>query len=177
MLLLLFIIKSCQLFSVYFNHFRQRTEVSSFKINSPALRPTIAGASLAALPVLTVRLDPAAGVWDLYVFQRLVAEDIPLVENKGARQFTLTSGAQGAMVLNLTLSDESPLFVDANHNGIDDAFEKQKRNGSLLAANAPAAERKALAAEWKAAQTVAKPVPWKIRRPVPDEAVAAVTPR
>lgn len=138
---------------------------------------THAGASLAALPLLTVRLDPAAGVWDLYVFQRLVAEDIPLVETRGARQFTLSPGAQGAMVMNLTLSDENPLFVDANNNGIDDAFEKQKRNGALLAARAPAADRKALANEWKSAQTAAKVAAWKIRRPVPDESVTAVIPK
>ena len=86
-------------------------------------------------------------------------------------------GPQGAMVMNLTLSDADPLFVDANTNGIDDAFEKQKRNGALLAANAPAADRKTLANEWKAAQSAAKAAPWKIRRPVPDEAVAAVSPK
>ncbi|MSU22483.1 MAG: hypothetical protein EXS32_01520 [Opitutus sp.] len=41
-------------------------------------------ASLAALPVLTVRLDPAAQVWALYRFNRLVAGDLPLLETKGA---------------------------------------------------------------------------------------------
>ena len=131
------------------------------------------GAPLAALPLLTVRLDPTAGVWDLYIFQRLVAEDIPLADSKGARQFTLQPGAQGAWLLNLTLSDENPLFVDANANGIDDTFEKTKRGGTLLAANATAADRKTLATEWKSAQSAANVPAWKIRRPVPDEAVAA----
>lgn len=135
------------------------------------------GASLAALPVFTVRLDPAAGVWDLYVFQRLVAEDLPLADVKGARQFAIKPGAQGAQVLGLVTSDENPLFVDANANGIDDTFEKQKRNGALLAANAPAAERIQLAQQWKDSQGAADVKPWKIRRPVPDNVVAVATPK
>jgi len=131
------------------------------------------GVALAALPVFTVRLDPAAGVWDLYLFQRLVAEDLPLADVKGARQFSLHPGAKGAWVLSLVGSDENPLFIDANANGIDDAFEATKRNGALLAANAPAADRTQLAQQWKASQTAAKLKPWKIRRPVPDAVVAA----
>lgn len=130
------------------------------------------GANLVALPVYTVRIDPAAGVWDLYAFQRLVAEDLPLGEVKGARQFSIKPGAQGAWVLNLTTSDDNPLYVDANANGIDDTFEKSKRNGALLAANAPATERTKLAQEWKASQQAADVKPWKIRRPVPDDVVA-----
>lgn len=131
------------------------------------------GIALAALPVLTVRLDPAAGVWDLFVFQKLVAEDVPLSAANGARQFALTAGAQGAWVMNLTMSDENPLFVDANRNGIDDAFEQTKQKGALLATNAPAADRKKLATEWKNSPSVAAAQPWKVRRPVPDATVAS----
>lgn len=126
------------------------------------------GADLVALPVLTLRLDPAAGTWDLFSFQRLVAEDIPLAEVRGARQFSVRPGAQGAWILNLTLSDENPLFVDTNGNGIDDAFEKSQRGGQLLATNAPAAQRTQLAQTWKAAQKAANIQPWRIRRPLPD---------
>ena len=130
------------------------------------------GVQLAALPVLTVRLDPTAGVWDLFVFQKMVAEDVPLPAANGPRQFSLQPGAQGAWLLNLTMSDENPLCVDANRNGIDDAFEQIKQKGVLLAANAPAADRKKLATEWKSNPAVAGAQPWKIRRPVPDAAVA-----
>jgi hypothetical protein len=131
------------------------------------------GADLVALPVLTLRLDPAAGVWDLYSFHRLVADDVPLPAAKDARQFSLTPGAQGAWVLNLVTSDENPLFLDANNNGIDDAFEKAQPGNKLLAANANAAQRTQLVQTWKTAQKTANVPAWKIRRPVPDTFIAA----
>ena len=40
------------------------------------------------------------------------------------------------------------------------------------AVTAPAADRKKLATEWKSNPAVAGAQPWKIRRPVPDAAVA-----
>ncbi len=129
-------------------------------------------APLAALPVLTVRLDPVANVWDLFVFQRLVADGIPLNELKGARQFSLQAGAQGAWILNLTTAAENPLFVDANSNGIEDGFERTQRKGSLLAADAPAMERRALIAEWRLNSLSHRVAPWKIRRPVPGVVTA-----
>jgi hypothetical protein len=127
------------------------------------------GAALAALPVLTVRVDPKAGVWDLYSFSRLVAEDLRLFETKVAtgKQCSLTAGKEGAWLCGLVSSDENPLFVDANGNGIDDKFEKQQR-GSLLAANATSADRLALAHQWKENQRTINAAPWKVRRPLPD---------
>ena len=137
------------------------------------------GADLVALPVLTLRLDPSAGVWDLFAFHRLVADDVPLPAAKGAREFSLKPGAQGAWVLNLVISDENPLFLDANNNGIDDAFEKaQPSTGNkLLAANATAPQRTQLAQTWKTAQKTANVPAWKIRRPVPDAVIAAARPK
>ncbi|MBI5693184.1 MAG: hypothetical protein HZC55_24165 [Verrucomicrobia bacterium] len=38
------------------------------------------GRNMAALPTLTVRLDPEAGVWDLYSGARLLADHLPLIE-------------------------------------------------------------------------------------------------
>ena len=46
------------------------------------------------------------------------------------------------------------LYDDAN--GIDDAFERQKR-GALLPATAALADRQQLAADWKAAQRKTRP--------------------
>jgi hypothetical protein len=126
------------------------------------------GASLAALPIITVRLDPAAKVWDLYIFQRLIAEDLPLGDSAGARTFAVTAGKAGANLLGLVLADENPLHVDANVNGIDDEFEKQKRDGTLLAADAQT-DRKLLAAQWKEAQRGLDAKSWPVRRPVSDE--------
>jgi hypothetical protein len=66
-------------------------------------------ALVAALPVLTIRLDPVAGVWDLYMFNRLIAEDIPLVNPKGSdKKFTVHAGAQGALLFSVVDSDENP---------------------------------------------------------------------
>ena len=130
------------------------------------------GADLVALPVLTLRLDPRAGVWDLFSFHRLVADDVPLPAAKSAREFSIKPGAQGAWVLNLVTSDDNPLFLDTNANGIDDAFEKAQPGNKLLAANATAAQRTQLAQTWKTAQKTANVPAWKIRRPVPDAFVA-----
>jgi len=129
-------------------------------------------ASLAALPVLTLRLDPTGGTWDLYLFQRLVAADVPLADPKGSRRFSIAAGKEGAWLCGLILADENPLFVDANANGIDDAFEQQKR-GSLLGAASTVAERGALIAQWQGAQTAANLKAWKIRRLVPDVVAAS----
>lgn len=109
---------------------------------------------------------PARGT--LFVFQKMVAEDMPLPAVNGPRQFSVQPGAQGAWVMNLTMSDDNPLFVDANRNGIDDAFETTKRSGALHAANAPATDRKALAAGWKTRSQVVAAQPLKIRRRVPN---------
>jgi hypothetical protein len=125
------------------------------------------GMTLAAAPVFTVRLDESAGVWDLYVFDRLLAGNLPLKKDS-PRSFSVQSGKSGAIVLGLVLSDENPLFLDANANGIDDTFEKSKKNGVLLAAKAPTAERAALLAEWKLSQPKVPPKTWPVRRPSPD---------
>lgn len=131
------------------------------------------GVSLAALPVLTVRLDPQTNTWDLFSFDRLVAADLPLRAGTGPRQFAVLPGATGASLVSLVLCDDHPLFVDANANGIDDTFEKSKRNGTLLAANASVSERRTLAAEWIVAQRQANRPAWRIRRPAPDGTVVS----
>lgn len=133
-------------------------------------------AVVAALPVLTIRLDPVAGVWDLYMFNRLIAEDVPLVDLKGSdKKFAVHAGSQGALLFSVVDSDENPLYIDNNRNGIDDAFEKAQSGGNLLPASATAAERSKLVQLWKANQTPDKVKPWTMRRLVPD-AVAASTP-
>lgn len=139
---------------------------------------THGGARLAALPVLTVRLDPPAGTWDLYSFDRLLAADLPLAPDKGARQFSVQPGSEGASLVGLVVAADNPLFVDTNANGIDDTFEKSARHGTLLAANTPAGDRRKLASEWMAAQHRAGPIAWRIRRPAPDDTATSrpVTP-
>jgi len=128
------------------------------------------GETLVALPVLTVHLDPAVGVWSLYAGARLVANHLPLISEQGSQQkFTVKAGVGGAWLCQLIMSDENPLYEDANANAIDDAFEKQIR-GSVLAANASLADRKLLAQQWQAGQRTNSPPPLFVRRPIPDRA-------
>lgn len=132
------------------------------------------GRLLAALPVLTLRLDPAAKEWDVFVANRLVADGLRLSDlPRGAtRQFNVSAGPNGAWVCGLISADENPLYEDANTNGIDDAFERQQRGGALLAANAPSADRAGLASQWQRDQRLRNVRPWPVQRPRPDGAPA-----
>jgi hypothetical protein len=130
------------------------------------------GKSLAALPTLTVALDPAAGFWHLYSGSRLLADHLPLIAAKrDNRQFTVKAGTDGAWVCGLVLADENPLYEDANVNGIDDAFERQKL-GVVLPTGAAIPTRQQLAHDWKGAQRAKAPPALFVNRPMPDPAVA-----
>ena len=130
------------------------------------------GKSFAALPTLTVALDSAAGFWHLYSGSRLLADHLPLIAAKrDHRQFTVKAGTEGAWVCGVVLADENPLYEDANVNGIDDAFERQK-HGVLLPAGAAIATRQQLAQDWKAAQRAKAPPALFVNRPRPDRPVA-----
>ena len=119
--------------------------------------------------MLTVALDPAAGVWHLYSGSRLLADHLPLLAGKGNdRQFTVTAGTEGAWICGLVQSDENPLYEDANFNGVDDAFEKQQFGGTVLPATATLPDRQQLAQQWKAAQRTKAPAALFLNRPLPD---------
>ena len=125
------------------------------------------GHQLAAFSVLTVRLEPANSVFDLYQGSRLVADDLPYNSGKDNRLVTLYGGDAGAMINGLVQSDENPLYEDTNANGIDDRFEQQK-NGRLLAANAPKAERQTLIQQWRDSQRTTRPAALFVNLPRPD---------
>jgi len=136
------------------------------------------GSELADVGTLTLRLDPDAGVWDVFTGTRMIAHDIVLdpASNRGARKLCLHAGDHGAWVSGLLASDENPLFLDANANGIDDTFELAK-NGALLAGNSPAAARHTLIADWQKAQLKQRPPVMRVIRPLPDSvALAASSP-
>lgn len=123
---------------------------------------------LVAAPVLTVFVDPVAGLWHLFASGRAIAVNLPIVaERKNDRKFTVTAGRDGAWICGLVLSDQNPLYVDANVNGIDDQFETQTR-GALLAMSAALAERVALAADWQRWQVRFRPTIASMHRPLPD---------
>ena len=133
------------------------------------------GKTFAALPTLTIRLDPATNTWDLYSGSRLLADNLPMIAaKKDQRQFLLRAGSEGAWLRGLVMADENPLYEDANANGIDDAFEKQKR-GTLLAATTSVIERQLLAQEWKAAQRRKAPPALYVSRPAPDRIAASTS--
>ena len=130
------------------------------------------GKSFAALPTLTVALDPAAGFWHLYSGSRILADHLPLIAAKrDHRQFMVKAGTEGAWVCGLVLADENPLYEDANVNGIDDVFERQKL-GVLLPVGAGIPTRQQLAQDWKAAQRAQAPPALFVNRPMPDRPVA-----
>lgn len=130
------------------------------------------GVQLAALPVLTVRLDGTAGVWDLYVGPRLGAVDLPLpkLPAGASRQFRVHAGAAGARVCGLISSDDNPLVLDDNRNGIDDTFEAQQNPGASLVGRKVGSDRSQLAKAWQEEQQRLNVQPWPVRRPQPDNA-------
>jgi hypothetical protein len=118
--------------------------------------------------VLTVFVNPRSGVWHLYSGNRLWADNLPLLAVKDQnRTFSIKTGKGAAWLCDLVQADENPLFVDDNDNGVDDAFEKKSR-GRVLDNNSGAPERKALAAQWRAAQKVDFPAILFVTRPLPD---------
>lgn len=129
------------------------------------------GAMLAPLPVLTLRIDPEAGVWDVYSGARLLAHSLPMIAaNRADRRITLRAGANGAWISGVVLSDDNPLYEDANENGIDDRFEYQQR-GALLPTGAHA-ERGLVADHWRSVQRAAGVPILVFRRPLADRALA-----
>lgn len=127
-----------------------------------------AGRTFAALPVLTVLLDPITNTWTLFSGGRLLADHLPLIAAKrDNRQFTVKAGTEGAWIVGLVLADENPLYEDANANGIDDVFER-KRHGVILPVTATLAERQLLAKEWKDAQRAKAPPALYMTGPTPD---------
>lgn len=128
------------------------------------------GKNFAALSTLTVRLDPGSGTWDVFSSSRLLANNLPLIDAKrNDRRIVFTGGTGGAWISGLIFSDENPLYEDVNNNGIDDAFEKQQRGGTLLPTSASIPERQALAKQWRESQRAKPPRAFVVARPTPDK--------
>ncbi len=129
---------------------------------------TYGGRSLAAVPTLTVRLDPATHTWDLYSGARLVAGALPLITSRPAGgQFRVRAGNEGAWLSGLVLADEHPLFEDTNTNGIDDAAERRLRGGLVSSTLGPV-DRQAILREWREDQRRMPPAALFVDRPAPD---------
>jgi hypothetical protein len=72
---------------------------------------------------ITVRVDSAKQLWDLYVDGKPAEANLPLGASTAA--LTIQSPAAGATYLDdFTLGEENPLFPDADRDGLADAEEK-----------------------------------------------------
>jgi len=136
------------------------------------------GRLMASLPLLTVRLDTAAGTWDLYSGKAQVADDLKFADaaKKNERGMSLVAGANGAQLCGLVVSDENPLFPDANANGIDDSFEIE-RKGAVLAKGSSASAQKVLAKDWREVQRSTPGNVLSAGRTVPDHVIASAPSR
>ena len=106
------------------------------------------GARMAALDIVTVKVDRQAHTWSLWFRDTLVADDVPLNSLGGtASQIRITAGKGGACLCGLVCSDDNPLFEDANDNGVPDDFEL-KLLGNLLSKNASDQTRADLRLAW-----------------------------
>ena len=74
---------------------------------------------------LTVRLDAAEGIWDLYQDDQPIGADIGLRAEPFAAIVNIESRGQAeTLVDEVLISDENPLFDDADGDGVSDAFER-----------------------------------------------------
>ncbi|MBM3866933.1 MAG: hypothetical protein FJ381_13765, partial [Verrucomicrobia bacterium] len=117
-----------------------------------------AGRSLAAAPVLTLRLDPARRRWDLFAGPRLVAADLPAGPGAAA-WIRVRAGGEGAWLQEVLQSDDHPWCEDADRDGVDDAFAAKRRTGSA------ASPRGDLVAAWREEQRRRPPPPARVVRP------------
>src|SRR5882724_5175046 len=129
------------------------------------LKQVFGGQTMASFPVITVRLDPKAGVWDLYSGSRQVADNVALAKpgstDANAGKFLVRPGNGRAWLCGLVQTEDNPLFEDTNGNGIDDAFEREKKGGLLPASLTPA-ERAAAAKEWRETARTQRSQAWLI---------------
>jgi hypothetical protein len=126
------------------------------------------GQPLASFDILTLRLDPAHGTFDLYQGASLLHADLKLADLE-QNKIVIRPGSGGAWLHGLVQSDDNPLYADANRNGIDDTFE-QSKHGKLAATTLSKPARKQLATDWQAdqAKTPAAVPALFVQTPRPD---------
>ena len=126
------------------------------------------GTRMAALNIVTVKVDRQARTWTMWFRDVLVAVDMPLVDSDGgAPQIRVTAGKGGAWLCGLVCSDENPLFEDANDNGVPDDFE-MKILGKLLSKDASVQTRANLRLAWDEEKSSRPPSEFVLTTPLPD---------
>jgi len=126
------------------------------------------GARMAALDIVTIKVDRQAHTWAMWFRDTLMAEDMPMNDQDGGSpQFRITAGKGGAWLCGLVCSDENPLFEDANDNAVPDDFE-QKILGSSLSKSASAQTRANLRLAWDEERRSRSPSEFVLTSPLPD---------
>jgi hypothetical protein len=133
------------------------------------------GARMAALDIVTVKVDRKAGTWAMWFRDSLVAADMPLAGRPGNAQIRITAGKGGAWLCGLVCSDENPLFEDTNDNAVPDDFER-KVVGKLLSADSAEQSWAVLRAAWVDEKQTRPPSEFVLTAPLPDSFPADCAP-
>jgi hypothetical protein len=131
---------------------------------------TFGGARMAALPVLTARIDSSTGAWDLYAGDRIIAESVALAQTSSTdtnpKRLSVRAGKGTTWVCGIVQSNQNPLFEDVNDNGIDDSFEKHKKGGLL--SDVTREQRSFAIKEWRESSRSERKAAWILNKPRPD---------
>lgn len=126
------------------------------------------GARMAALDIVTVKIDRKGGTWALWFRETLVAIDLPLATQRGTpNEIFITAGRGGVWLRGFVCSDENPLFEDINDNTVPDDFE-QKAIGRLLEAHVADETAAALRHAWLKERLSHPPAEFLLTAPLPD---------
>jgi len=126
------------------------------------------GVMLAALPVMTVRVDSDSNTCDIYAGNVCVGEKLPIAKSRSERYVTVAGGKDGTLVTGLVLANQNPLFEDSNLNGVADEIERRANRGSLLSASPTGEECEIVFKQWSVAQKAAEARPFLCERLKPD---------
>jgi hypothetical protein len=126
------------------------------------------GARMAALNIVTVKIDRQRHKWSMWFRDALVADDIPLADGGDASpEIAVVAGKAGAWLCGIVCSDENPLFEDANNNTVPDDFE-QRMLGRLLAPDAADQSHAVLREAWRDELQTRPPSHFLLTTPLPD---------
>lgn len=124
------------------------------------------GLPMAALQMVTVKLQSQRGSASVWIRNILVCSDAGYIPEKNAR-VEVAAGPQGAWVCGIVYAEENPLYVDANKNDIPDEFELRHR-GSLLTDDCPFEDIASVHAAWLGSLSQDEPAEFILTTPLPD---------
>jgi len=82
---------------------------------------------LAALPIVTIRHDPAREQWDSFFGTRRILGNMPIAsKDRSNWKIDFQGGADGILITGLVQSRENPFFEDREARGVPDAVLSNK---------------------------------------------------